>query len=239
MKVVAYIRVSTDKQGNSMDMQLDKIVKFISYKQFELIQTFSDEDVSAMRSIKKRPAGGKMIAYLQDNKEIKGIVITNLTRAFRNLVDAVQTAEWARRNGFSIHLIDDGMEVDTATPNGFLQFVVQAAIAQWERMTISKRTSDIQQNKKGKNEIYCSGRYGFKHVDRVLDKDGKVVVAGREEVDEYEMENVNKMLGYRERGWSYSKIARQLNLMSVPTKRGKQKWTHTQVISVLKTHNLI
>jgi DNA invertase Pin-like site-specific DNA recombinase len=239
MKVYAYIRVSTDMQGNSMQMQLDKINTFVGYKNFSLAGIYSDEDVSAGKAFRNRPQGGELIKLLSTVDEPVGIVITNLTRAFRNLVDAIGTAEWCRKKKVSIFLIEDGIEVDTSTPNGFLQFGLQALIAQWERMTISKRTSDIQQNKKARNEVYCAGKFGYKTQGRIVDADNKVLSPGVYVPDEEEMAVVEKMKNYHSRGWSLSMIAKHLTEHSVKTKRGGTKWSHSQVKSILKTHNYL
>jgi DNA invertase Pin-like site-specific DNA recombinase len=239
MKAFAYIRVSTDKQTNSLEMQVDKINYFAKYKGIEIIETFTDEDVSAGKPMKKRPSGGKLIEAISNpNCEAKAIIITSLTRAFRNLVDAIATADWARKKRISIYLVDDGLEVDTATPNGFLQFGVQALIAQWERMTISKRTSDIHQSKKNRGEVYTASRYGFKNVDRVV-KDGKVINPGKEVVDEKDLEGFEIMKDLHAKGKSLNEIAFWLNDKQIPTKRNGKAWTHSQVKSVLKTNGLI
>lgn len=238
MKAFGYIRVSTDKQGNSMEMQLEKINQFASYKGIEIVDYFQDEDVSAGKPIKKRPSGSKMIQLIETTPSVKAIVITSLTRAFRNLVDAISTADYLRKKKVAIFLVDDGIEVDTSTPNGFLQFGMQALIAQWERMIISKRTSDIQQSKKSRSEVYCYGRYGYKIIGRTYDENGKVVNKGIEVPDEYEMSIVNDIKTMYLDNISMSKIASYLNSKGVKTKRNKPFWTHSQVKSVLVTHEI-
>ena len=117
MVFVGYYRVSTDKQENSAEMQPIKLKQFADYKNIELLQVFGDEDVSGGIPFSKREQGAKLIELIESNPNIDGILVTNITRAFRDAVDGLlMLTKWAQE-GFKIYVIDEGGTIDVTTPD--------------------------------------------------------------------------------------------------------------------------
>lgn len=122
---IAYIRVSTQKQGEqgvSLEAQRDAIIRFAQRNNIVIMRWFEERVTAAKRG---RPVFAEVFRMLR-NREAQGLVIHKVDRSARNLWD------WAQL-GF---LIDDGIDVrfagedvDMRTTGGRLSADVQAVIA--------------------------------------------------------------------------------------------------------------
>ena len=87
MKVVAYIRVSTDKQtdqGCSLDVQREKVALYARLHDLALVDIIEDAGESA-KSL-ERPGLQRALAMLR-NGEANGLLVTKLDRLTRSLRD--------------------------------------------------------------------------------------------------------------------------------------------------------
>lgn len=97
---VAYLRVSDKKQlntaididpdGNSIATQRTIVEQRAHTLPAQIVQEFVEPGVSA-QSIEKRPAFQRMLTYLQQNPQIKYVIVYMRSRAFRNYIDAAIT----------------------------------------------------------------------------------------------------------------------------------------------------
>ena len=95
MTIFPYIRVSTDDQENSMEMQLATIERYCIQNGYIMGEVFADEDVSAYIEIGKRPLGSQLLKELSSRRsrgENVGVVSIKVDRMFRNSIDAMVTA---------------------------------------------------------------------------------------------------------------------------------------------------
>jgi DNA invertase Pin-like site-specific DNA recombinase len=99
---------------------------------------------------------------------------------------------------------------------------VLLSVAQWERETISERTSDALQFKIRKHERCGKVRFGYD-----LAPDGVTLIPNASEQD-----TIRVMKDLRATGRSYRDIAAELNTRGIPTKEGKP-WVHTSVKGIL------
>ncbi len=113
--------------------------------------------------------------------------------------------------------------IDTRSAGGRLVLNVLLSVAQWEREAISERTSAALQHKISNGERCGRIRFGFDLAD-----DGIHL-----EENEAEQETIELMQHLRGSGWSFQKIADELNAREIRTKEGKQ-WFHTSVSHILK-----
>jgi DNA invertase Pin-like site-specific DNA recombinase len=206
-KAVGYVRVSTTEQaseGHSLGAQRRRIEAYCQARGWDLVKVYADEGMSAA---KDRPAFDRMVAdVLADG--VSHIVSLKLDRLGRRAKDLLDLYDSMESKGVALVCIEDS--IDTSTPVGRLMRTVLAAIAEFERDTISERT------KIGMTEAVRQGvRMGR---PAVLDED----VVGRI-VTEYR----------KGKGMSLSAIARQLNDDGVPTAMGGAKWHASTVRSVL------
>jgi DNA invertase Pin-like site-specific DNA recombinase len=125
MRKLGYLRVSTQEQ--SPDRQIDGLEA--------LCDALYIERVSAVSP--KRPVFDEVVAALQAGDVL---VVWDLDRAFRSVVDAILVVEKLRTRGISMQIVN--LQVDTNTPAGMLVYTVLSAFAEFERRMLSQRTKE-------------------------------------------------------------------------------------------------
>lgn len=138
MKVIGYIRVSTDEQaasGLGMADQRQRIVDGCNARGWRLVRVISDEGESA--GTLERPGLRRALEALAAGRA-DGIIVSKLDRLSRSVVDFGQLLEWFRDARKTLVALDLG--VDTSTASGELLAGVMIVVAQWERRTIGDRT---------------------------------------------------------------------------------------------------
>lgn len=125
MKKIAYIRVSTPDQRH--DRQI------LGLK--ALCDELHVETISACSA--KRPIYDKVLKRLKSGDML---VVWDLDRAFRSVVDALTEAEKLRARG--VHFQIANLNIDTSTPAGIFVYTMLSALAEFERRTLSQRTKE-------------------------------------------------------------------------------------------------
>lgn len=125
MLKIGYLRVSTNEQRP--DRQIDALEA--------ICDEMHVERVSAVSA--KRPVYERVLKKLRPNDTL---VVLDLDRAFRSVVDAVTEVEKLRTRGVQFQIVN--LQVDTSTPAGHLVFVVLSAFAEFERRTLIQRTRE-------------------------------------------------------------------------------------------------
>lgn len=126
MKRLGYIRTSTGKQ--LIDRQILAL-------EGECDRVFVEDGVSAVK--KNRPVYAQVIKQLQPGDVL---VVSSLDRAFRSVLDALSELEKLHNRNIQFQSLTQNF--DTTTPEGKLLYVIAAALAEWERQTLSQRTKD-------------------------------------------------------------------------------------------------
>lgn len=218
-KALAYIRVSTDRQDCSMEMQEHRIRLYCELSGLELVDTLKEFSVSAKVPLSKRSQGSKISALLGSG--VEHIVALKLDRLFRDTIDALTNARKWDDSGVSLHLVDmGGQSLNTSTSMGRMMLTMLAGFAEFERNMISERTSQALQHKKESGAVYGTIPYGFQAVDGRLISDPK------------EMEAISTMRNLRQDGLSYREICGHLDASGVRTKKGAS-WKPQTVKTVL------
>ena len=140
MRVLGYLRVSTEEQGDSragLESQEAAIRAEVERRGWDLIDLRSD--VASGKSMRKRDELGRTLRDLREGKA-DALVVAKLDRLSRSVLDFAALMETAADEGWSVNVIDMG--VDTTTPNGELVANIMIAMAQWERKIIGQRTKD-------------------------------------------------------------------------------------------------
>ncbi len=126
MKRIGYIRTSTGNQ--LIDRQIIALRDVCD-------EVYIEEGVSAVKA--QRPVYEQAIAVLQPGDML---VVSSLDRAFRSVLDALSELDKLHRRAVQFQSLTQ--DFDTATPEGKLLYVIAAALAEWERQTISRRTKE-------------------------------------------------------------------------------------------------
>jgi len=150
MKKIAYIRVSTPDQRH--DRQIDGLKA--------LCDELHIETLSATAS--KRPVYDKVLKKLKTGDML---VVWDLDRAFRSVVDALTEAEKLRQRG--VHFQIANLNIDTSTPAGIFVYTMLSALAEFERRTLSQRTKEgLEAARKRGAKIGRPPVMSMKQIDR-------------------------------------------------------------------------
>src|ERR1700691_6554320 len=128
MKTVGYVRVSTDKQGISLEAQAEKIRAMALVQGAELSEIIVESGESA-KSL-NRPGMAKLLA-LVDAGKVKTVIVAKLDRLTRSVKDLCELLERFERRG--VALVSVAEALDTGSAAGRLVLNIMAAVAQWER----------------------------------------------------------------------------------------------------------
>lgn len=137
-RYLGYMRVSTDDQKNSLEIQREKYANFLRAKGVEAysVGILQDEDVSGSTHLLSRENGQWILHYLTRGDFL---VVASLDRAFRSAADCEKTLDQLKIAGISLVVLDIGL--DCGTPEGQLMAGVMSCFARFERQTIHKRVT--------------------------------------------------------------------------------------------------
>lgn len=220
MKIIGYIRVSTEYQVDSklgLEAQIYAIQKHAEKTKIPLIEIFRDEAISGGKAFEKRP--GMMNAI---NALSKGdlLVVAKRDRLGRDaLVMAMIEAAVKRKGAKIISLAGEGTENDD--PTGMLMRRMIDAFAEYERLIIGLRIEAALQVKKRKNE-----RVGHVPFGSSLCENGIHLTVNQDEKTLLET-----MTELRKSGTSIRGIAKHLNEQNL-LNRGGAKWNHSSILRV-------
>jgi len=133
--VLAYVRVSTDKQSLSPGAQLERIQGHCVAQGLALVGTVTE--TASAGTGKRRPELDQAMARL-DAGEAKALVVASLDRLARSTVDFAGILARAKQRGWAVVCLNPS--VDMSTPEGELVATVIMAMAQYERALVSRRT---------------------------------------------------------------------------------------------------
>jgi DNA invertase Pin-like site-specific DNA recombinase len=204
--VVAYRRVSTHEQADSgagMSAQRAAIERAARERGWRIIGWHDD----VVTGSGKRPLPGRDAAVQQCEASKTALVCAKLDRLGRSALDVHRIDEHARQHGFSLVLLDLG--IDTGTPMGRAMMGMAAVFAQLERDMISQRT----------REGLAAKRAAGVRIGRPASVPGDVARLARE---------------FAEAEWTVRQIADFLNAACVPTPRGGACWRPSSLTAVLQ-----
>lgn len=200
-KAVAYLRVSTDKQGKSglgLEAQREAVARYVAANGVDLIgEHIEVETGKGANALSKRP---ELVAALATAKREKaGLIIAKLDRLARNV-------------HFISGLMETGVEFAVADmPNADrFQLHLFAALAEKEAEVISQRTK--------------AALAAAKDRGTELGKHGKVLAARNQAEAMDRLEPIaTELLALKAEGLSVRKMVEALNSRSIPSPAGG-KW---------------
>ncbi|BBK29683.1 DNA invertase Pin-like site-specific DNA recombinase [Stella humosa] len=125
MKKIGYLRVSTIEQRP--DRQIIGLEPLCDELHIERLSAVS----------RRRPVYEEVLALLVPGD---ALVVWDLDRAFRSVIDALTEIDRLRSRGVELQIAN--LQVDTTSPAGMLVYTVMSAFAEFERRTLAQRTRE-------------------------------------------------------------------------------------------------
>ncbi len=221
LKVVAYCRVSTDnqKEEGTINLQVNSIEEYCKGKGYDLVDIFKDEGVSG--GLENRPALADLFAFLENNKDIQGVVIYKLDRLARDIVlQETFIRDFERRGIQLISTKEDFEGFDKGTRE--LVRGVFGLVAQYEKWVITLRLSSGRINKAKKGKYAGGGvALGYENKEKEL------------LLTQSEAETIKTIYELKRKKYSINKIAKYLQENGYSTKRGGN-WYASTISYILK-----
>jgi DNA invertase Pin-like site-specific DNA recombinase len=226
--VVAYLRVSTDRQaeeGQGLDVQRQAITKWAKAQGYRVTEFMADEGISGSNGIETRVALADALDCVRRH-EADGVVVYRLDRLARDLiVQETLLAEVRKLGGevFSTSAAEAAyLSDDPDDPSRTLIRQVLGAVSQYERSMISLRLRAGRRRKAEKGGY----AYGSPPLGKRAE-DGELVD------DAEERACLDRMLALQAEGMSIRAIAESLTTEGWRTKRGSIRWHPTTVARAL------
>ena len=203
-----YTRVSTSEQGDSglgLDVEVARCEGYAARIDAKVIGVM--REVQSAKNMTKRPMLLECLARLKSG-EANVLIVAKLDRLSRSVIDLCSLLEQSEKEGWSLVLLDLG--IDTTTPAGRVQAQVIAAFAEYERRLISQRTKEAMKAAKERG-VHCgvTSTVPQEIVERIVDE--------------------------RLSGVSWMRICDGLDADGIPTAREAEFWQIGSVQSVFNS----
>ena len=229
MKLVGYVRVSTDKQaeeGLGLEVQEAAIRKWAKSDGHRVVRVCSDAGVSGSNGLDGRIGLASALEMLSSGAA-KGLVVYRLDRLARDLVLQEQLLMEVRRKDAEVFSTAGGeqdyMKDDPDDPSRRLIRQILGAVNDYERGMIRLRLRRGRERKAERGE-YAGGRPAF----------GYAAMAGELVPAREEQEVIAEARKLRASGASIRAIGRELTRLGFVTRTGKAHWHPTQVARLLR-----
>lgn len=214
-RLVAYYRVSTQKQGQSglgLEAQRAAVATFLETRRAELIAEFQEvETGKGANALDKRPKLREALDYCRRNDAI--LIIAKLDRLARN-------------THFVTGLLETGIDFVAADMPEANKVMIQmhAVMSEWERDQISARTKAALAAAKARGvRLGSAGKHNLK-----ANIEQRVAAA-----DAFAIRLSSIISGLQAAGRSQRAIIAELNANGIKTSRGGE-WTLVQLQRVMK-----
>lgn len=128
--LIGYARVSTSKQGQSLDTQREALIDAGCDPNHIYTDTISGTKW-------QRPGLDDALAYMRPDDTL---VVTRLDRLGRNLAETVNTIADLAERGINVKVLEPAL--DTSRPADKVVINVMASLAEWERDLLIQRTRE-------------------------------------------------------------------------------------------------
>jgi len=217
MKIIGYIRVSTEEQGASglgLEAQEAKIRAYCDLYGHELVEIMRDH--ASGKNLRREGLQAALSAL--KSSAVDGLIVAKLDRLTRSVKDIGELLESYFNGNASLVVVAE--QVDTSTAAGRMVLNILMSVAQWEREAIGERTKDALKAKRSRGEKTGGGvPFGY-------DLEGGKLVENRAE-----QRVLRLMESLRVKGYGYHRIADQLNADGLLTKTGRA-WKSAMVRQV-------
>ena len=224
-KLVGYCRVSTDnqKEEGTIEIQEKALKEYADKNNIELIQIFRDEGISGSKELEDRPGLFGLFDFIEDGRDIKGVLIFKLDRLARDLY--IQEHLIKKLELLNLELIsikEPDLSSKDPMRKAFRQFM--GIVSELEKAFITMRLSAGRINKAQKGG-FSGGSTAMGYLSK-----NRTLIIDREQAKTIKL--IFKMKRYKRMG--LREIARELNKLNIPTSSGKGKWYGRTVKYILE-----
>jgi DNA invertase Pin-like site-specific DNA recombinase len=202
-RVIGYVTVASDAGGGEDDGSAAAIAATCNGSGWKLLKIVRDREIGPSLD---RPALGYALKQIA-NGHAEGLVVSNLQRLSRSIVDLGALMAWFREAQAALIALD--LDIDTSTPRGRCVASTLIALSEREQKRIAHRTQQLLANASANG--HQNGRPTVKH-DREL----------RERIETMRAANMTMQA-----------IADRLNAEGVPTLRGGREWRPSSIQAAL------
>ena len=152
LHAIHYLRVSTGHQaasGLGIEAQREACTTWTFGMAADSVAEFTDEGVSGSVAPAERPGLSAALALL-DSGDANTLVCASLSRLGRSVRDVLDIADRARRDGWTLVLLDLG--ADTSTAAGRATLGLLSVVAEMERDLVAERTTAALAAAKGRGQ---------------------------------------------------------------------------------------
>ena len=208
MRTIGYVRVSTEEQareGISLDNQKAKIEAYCEYKGLTLMGIIEDAGISGGKN-KARPGFIEVLNRIESG-EAEALVLYSLERLSRDMLTLLALERLLDEHDIELHTVEG--EVNTSTPDGFVNFAMKAFLGEMERRQVKYRTKKAMEFKKAQGSVVGSVPYGYRRIENRLEPN---------EVEQRAIVLAKSLYGA---SYGLSAICRQLTEQGYRTRNGK------------------
>lgn len=209
MKVIGYMRVSTDRQAAEdkygLEAQRADIIAYCEKEKWEIIDWVVDRGESGAH---ERPGFDEIIYGDVANPPVEKVVVGKSDRVARNIEVYYYYKMMLRKKDIELVSVAEDFGKMGAFANMLEGFTI--CVAEMERENINKRTSSGRKIKASKGG-YSGGKAPFGYKP----EKGELVI------DENEARTVRRIFALRDEGLSYRKICDRLKEEGYKTRTGK------------------
>jgi site-specific DNA recombinase len=231
LPAIGYVRVSSEKQENSLAAQQEKIAAACVMKGWSTLPPLIDDN--EFSGDLERPGARKMIELVKARK-VSAVVISKLDRLTRSTRDVIYLVELFNKHKVALVSIEESL--DTKSIMG--QFIIKlfASLAELERLTIGQRTRDGLRNLKNRGLPVGNAGYGFTR-QATSNKNVALNLKLPLLVNDAELKILERVQALHLEGASQPEIVRALNTEGYRTRKGtpwRQQYVH-RILRRLKT----
>lgn len=137
MRVIGYVRVSTDKQDIGPEVQVAALTAEAARLGWDL--DLRREDAASAKSLRGRPVLAQALADLRAGRA-DALAVSKLDRLSRSVADFAGLLETAKEQRWAVICLDLG--IDTSSTTGAAMAQVTCVFAEMERKRIGERTRE-------------------------------------------------------------------------------------------------
>jgi site-specific DNA recombinase len=225
-RAVGYVRVSTDKQDNSLAAQEQIIRAMAVVKGWELGEVVIDRDEYS--GDMERP-GLQTVLELVRKREISGVIVTKLDRLTRSTRDCILMIDLFNKKKVALVSLAESLDTKSAMGRFFVRMI--ASLAELERESIGDRTKTGMSHLKTLGMPVGPPPYGWRTQgsNRLLPLSDKLPLIE----DPAEQAILQQVKGMRAAGLSLRDIADLLNEQGHQTRK-QTPWRFQYVARMLK-----